>query len=914
MESYITLDRTFCLLPSNATYKDDGEPNITTVLSEYDLAKFLSNARAKNIIVLLDVCHSGGAGDVLSHLQSEFKYDKSIHVIGAARRDSLTNESSKLKHGIFTDALSKAFSAKPIGTSVWLTITQITGSVNNFIQAYQRSKRDDVRPIDITYHGNPDLRLVKNPHYSPASKKFATEVEQLLELRSYRRVETRIPREAPPNFYLANIDAGFDTEKVGIIPFYNEVMVLEDDEAEKIAQFVVTQIREGYMDRGMMVIAQNEASGVSGQYKTGSLTIKTLQYIQGNLINFQRYLQRLQKEYKQPDSEDNPPLAEIYVPLNAVPYGGTKGVDIEQEVKRWLSDSSPTSTRLALLADYGSGKSTFCRHLAAIMAEEYLDEKENAGFSGARIPLLIPLRDFSQYPFDLKSYLIKYLVEYYQIESTNSEALMKMAEVGRLLFLFDGFDEMASKATADTLKANIAQLEQLAIDRNKVLVTTRQEHFMNMAEEQDVFQKYKRFTLQPFNDLQIQSYLQKRVPFIKTNEGEPLQDWTYYQQQIDKIPTLNDLRHRPVLLEMIVKTLPDLLRGGQVLNSANLYRLYINKELDRRTSQSRRRDHIGRQERFEIMERIALEFYQKNSIGLSSTQIHAITYDLLTAEQQKEVEVWLRDIVTRSLLSRKDNTYWFSHESFMEYLLACRLAQDITQGKKELFRLKVISKAIRDFLLELEEDRIQAENNTENIPFNQVSFQKATLIRWFKEGPQDPIVSSNIFTLLVRMLSSEEVGKLPLQAANLTEADLAGIHLQQVQFEGTILENANLEGAHLEGANLRRANLRGARLERANLKGANLRNARLERVNLREAQLQGAKLDAANLTDANLEKADLQKAELFNTRLKRANLKEANLEGADLRGADLQDADLQKAELSNTCREGANLKGTLLEK
>ena len=793
--------QTFCLLPSDAVLEKNGKLNNTKILDEHDLAKLLSDASVKNIILLLDVCYSGGAGNVLPHLHLQLKPDVSIYIVGAARRDHVAIQSSKLKHGIFTDALLKAFSEKPTGANEWLTITQITSSVHNVIQSYQRSEYNDVQLIDITYHVvNPNLPLVKNPHYSPASKKFAREVEQLLELRSYRRVETRIPREAPPNFYLTSLDAGFDTEKVGIIPFYNEVMVLEDDEAEKIAQFVVTQIREGYMDRGMMVIAQNEASGVSGQYKTGSLTIKTLQYIQGNLINFQRYLQRLQKEYKQPDSEDNPPLAEIYVPLNAVPYGGTKGVDIEQEVKRWLSDSSPTSTRLAILADYGSGKSTFCRHLAAIMAQEYLGEKENVGFSGARIPLLIPLRDFSEYPFDLKSYLIRYLVEYYQIESTNSEALMKMAEVGRLLFLFDGFDEMASKATADTLKANIAQIEQLAIARNKVLVTTRQEHFMNMAEEQDVFQKYKRFSLQPFNDLQIQSYLQKRVPFIKTNEGEPLQDWTYYQQQIDKIPNLNVLRHRPVLLEMIVKTLPDLLRGGQILNSANLYRLYINKELDRRTSQSRHRDHIGRQERFEIMERIALEFYQKNSIGLSSTQIHAITYSLLTAEQQKEVEVWLRDIVTRSLLSRKDNTYWFSHESFMEYLLAYRLAKDITQGKKELFRLKVISKAIRDFLLELEEGRIQTENNTENVPFNQVSFQKATLIRWFKEGPQDPIISSNIFTLLVRMLSSEEIGKLPLQAANLTEADLAGIHLQQVQFEGTTLENADLEGANLEGA------------------------------------------------------------------------------------------------------------------
>ena len=834
------------------------------------LQNLLSGASVKNIILLLDVCYSGGAGNVLSHLQLQLRHDVSIYVVGAARRDRVAMQSSKLKHGIFTDALLKAFWERPTGTNEWLTITQITSSVHNVIQSYQRSEHYDVQPIDITYHVvNPNLPLVKDPRYS-----FVRKVEQLLELCSYERVEdTRIPQEAPPNFYLTNVKAGLDTLKVGIIPCYNKVEVQEDEGAEETAQFVEKKIEEGYIDLAMMVLAQ-EASSILHKYDTRRLKIRTIQYIQRNLLSFQKHLRLLQERREKPDPQGNPPLAEIYVPLKAVRHATSPiEVDIEQEVKRWLSDSSPTSTRLVILADYGYGKSTFCQYLAAVMAKEYLDETESAELSSTRIPLLIPLRDLSESPLDFQSYLVdSYLRKVCLIEHANIKALMKMAEVGGLLFIFDGFDEMASKVTVETLKANISQIEQLSRGQSKVLLTTRREYFMDLAEEQDIFQKDQCFYLQPFDESQIQLFLQKHVRFLKANHGEPQYDWADYQQKINGV-------NRPKLPEILIKTFLDYLREGVVVNRAIIYHLYINKEIDRQLLLSSLHDHVGREKRFEIMEQISLEFYQTDSADLSSQRILDAIGGLLTAEQQQEIEDWLRNIVSRSLLSRKDNTYWFSHESFMEYLLACRLARDITHGKKELFRLKGISKAILNFLLELEEGSVQAANNTENVPFNQVSFQKATLVRWFEDRPQDRTISSNVFSLLVRILPREEIVKLSLQDVNLTGVDLSNVQLQDAQFDGTRLEGANLEGANLERTNLKGANLRGSRLEGTNLKGANLRAAHLERANLRGAQLRGAQLDGANLRDADLEDADLKDASHFGIRSEGANLKGTILEG-----------------------------------
>ena len=58
---------------------------------------------------------------------------------------------------------------------------------------------------------------------------------------------------------------------------------------------------------------------------------------------------------------------------------------------------------------------------------------------------------------------------------------------------------------------------------------------------------------------------------------------------------------------------------------------------------------------------------------------------------------------------------------------------------------------------------------------------------------------------------------------------------------GCDLSNAELAGAHLENADVHDANLSGAMLYRANLKGANLSGARLAGADLKGANLSGAR-------------------------------------------------------------------------
>ncbi len=692
---------TFYLLPSNANL-EDAFPKKTTIIDIHDLAKTLSDAKVKNIIFLLDACYSGGAGYILKSLNFDlnFSSDTNVFIIGAARHDQATFQSSSLKHGIFTHCLLKACEQKPRRSDGWLTISEIRSFITEEIKSH--NTENPLQFQEMSASVNPNLLVVKNPRYSAQNLEFYQQVKKLLMLMKYEPADTEEFKDAPPGFYIAEINAGIEPLRAGIIPYYNQVEALTPKEAEKLAIYVKEQIKLGNLDQGILVTMldiSNEAKQILSSHGGRSLVVKTYDGIWKNLIDFKKYLQELIYNYEYQVKEDKEiPLAHVYIPLKAerrsydfehyqfatketpttrkfkTSFHTTWKGDLEEMVKQWLSN--PTASRLALLADYGSGKTTFCQHMAAFLSKNSLEGKENGSYEN-RIPLLIPLLEFAKAPFDLEIYLMTYLQRHCKVDHPNFNTLMKMAEAGLFLFMLDGFDEMASRANSDTVQQNMALFEQLAnVPKNKVLLTTRPEYFMNLSQEMKVLHAYDCLYLQPFSKEQTDLYLQKRINSAKYHPADTIQDWRYFRQMIDEIHDLSDLSHRPVLLEMIIKTLPNLVAEKKVIDRPNLYQQYLEGEIERQQLLKQRRDlQISRQKRLAIMEQIALKLYLTDKIELTSNQILEVSKELLTSEQLGEMEGSLREILTCSFLIRSGDRYRFSHQSFLEYLVACRLAK-----------------------------------------------------------------------------------------------------------------------------------------------------------------------------------------------------------------------------------------------
>ena len=121
--------------------------------------------------------------------------------------------------------------------------------------------------------------------------------------------------------------------------------------------------------------------------------------------------------------------------------------------------------------------------------------------------------------------------------------------------------------------------------------------------------------------------------------------------------------------------------------------------------------------------------------------------------------------------------------------------------------------------------------------------------QWRRENPQ-------IMPMLAGVHLSGSFNGYDFSYANFTQANLAGVHMQDANFHQAILAKANLTDAHLERANFCRADLYETKLQGARLTGANLQGVQLARTNLQCAKLRGSTVYGATCWDPMGEPAD----------------------------------------------------------
>lgn len=156
------IDNTFCLLPSDATLQGNGMLEQTTLIGINDIARWLSRARTQNVVMLLDVCHSGGAGVALQHFKLDLSAGPNYFIIGAARQDQVTRQSSLMQHGLFTHCLLRAFEQPPTKDG-WLTVSQIHNFVSEEIPWFAKNQLTQIQSWSVSV--NPNLPLLRNPGY-----------------------------------------------------------------------------------------------------------------------------------------------------------------------------------------------------------------------------------------------------------------------------------------------------------------------------------------------------------------------------------------------------------------------------------------------------------------------------------------------------------------------------------------------------------------------------------------------------------------------------------------------------------------------------------------------------------------------------------------------------------------------------
>jgi WD40 repeat protein/3',5'-cyclic AMP phosphodiesterase CpdA len=553
------------------------------------------------------------------------------------------------------------------------------------------------------------------------------------------------------------------------------------------------------------------------------------------IIDFRSYIDR-QTRKLEADAVYPP---HVYVPQQFIYDVGRDrqlSDDACQTVLEWLRE--PLARFVLVLGDFGTGKTFLLHEVARRMPTDIPH----------LVPVLIELRALE------KAHTLLELVAQHLAASKESlidlEAFPYMLREGRIVLLFDGFDELAQRVTYDRAAEHFETLLQAAGGRAKVVVTSRTQHFESdqqvktaLFARAEALAGVRLARLQPFDEPHILQFLEKLL-----GNRDAANDRLAL---IRDIRDLLGLSHNPRMLGFIAKLPEEDLRAAQertgAITSADLYRLLIDRWL---TFEYERAQPRGSAPTLTIKERrlavtaVALCLWPKLERTMRLSELtdevrHAV--DKLT-EKQLDEKTAAHLIGSGTLLVRDEaGVFAFVHQSVMEWLVADDAARALNSGAQpKVLDLNKMTPLMADFFCDLagrDKARDWALGATTS-PATGVTYTKANaLLVLDRMG-----VRTETADLAGEDLRGRDFSGHSLTGANLARADLTEARLVDANLEGADLSETVLERADLTRANLVGANLVGAKAAGAKLLGADLRDATLSRTSLRYAKLTGAQI------------------------------------------------------------------------
>jgi predicted NACHT family NTPase len=359
-------------------------------------------------------------------------------------------------------------------------------------------------------------------------------------------------------------------------------------------------------------------------------------------------------------------------------YGEAEGW-IEGYIKQWLSDDS--KEHVSILGEFGTGKTWFSFHYAWDCLQAYKQAKDQ-GFERPRLPLVIALRDYNK-ALKVESVLSDLFFNKHDIR-LNSSVFDCLNQMGKLLIIFDGFDEMADKVDRQKMINNFWELARVVCPGSKVILTSRTEHFPHDRESRQLLNaelesstakltwgspRFELLELAKFNEAQIRQVLINEVVDKGLNPN--------IVEKVMIRSELLDLVRRPVMTELIIEAMPEI-EAGKPVDMSRIYYYAIVRKMDRDIKAERTFTSLA--DKLYFLCEIAWEMLSKDRMTLNyrdfPDRIRQIFPQLVT--EAKDLDYWQYDMMGQTILIRNAyGDYTLAHRSLLEFLVAYKFAAEL---------------------------------------------------------------------------------------------------------------------------------------------------------------------------------------------------------------------------------------------
>jgi predicted NACHT family NTPase len=502
---------------------------------------------------------------------------------------------------------------------------------------------------------------------------------------------------------------------------------------------------------------------------------------------------------------------------------------IDGYIDVWLDD--PAKEHISILGEFGTGKTWFAFHYAWVALQRYLDAKRR-GVERPRLPLVITLRDFAK-AINVENVLAGFFFTQHNIR-LNSEVFDQLNRMGKLLLIFDGFDEMAAKVDRQQMINNFWELAKVVVPGAKVILTCRTEHFPEAKEGRALLNaelqastkqltgetpQFEVLELDKFNDEQIRQVLLQQALSATVEE-------------VMGNPQLLDLARRPVMTELILEALPDI-EAGKPVDMSRVYLYAVRRKMERDIKSDRTFTSLADK----------LYFLCELSWEMLSTDQMSLNYRLFPdrirrlfsgmVQEQKDLDHWHYDMMAQTMLIRNaSGDYTPAHRSLLEFFVAYKFAAELgilAEDFTEIARLQSFVDGGTESV-----DYTWSDYFSRQLDDSGHSVAIAPLRRFVSEQLEKlretfglkPLTKA-VMDLLVPMVDFEEKEKI-IQVIEGTrgrcedEVGYVGGNTATlaVKVDKRALEGRDLSGSLIKGADFSNASLRGINLTQANLNGS----------------------------------------------------------------------------------------------
>ncbi|MEH2206789.1 MAG: NACHT domain-containing protein [Nostoc sp.] len=499
---------------------------------------------------------------------------------------------------------------------------------------------------------------------------------------------------------------------------------------------------------------------------------------------------------------------------------------IDGYIDRWLDD--PAKEHISILGEFGTGKTWFALHYAWVTLQRYRDAQKR-GTELPRLPLVIPLRDYAK-AVSIESLFSEFFFRQHKIPIPHYDAFVQLNLMGKLLLIFDGFDEMAARVDQQEMINNFWELAKVVVPGAKVILTCRTEYFPEAKEVKALLNAELQASTanltadQPqFEVLELEKFNNDQIQQILSYFAE-----TTVVKRIMRNPKLLDLARRPVMTELILEALPEI-EADKPVDMSRVYLYAVRRKMEQDIKAERTFTSLA--DKLYFLCELSWEMLFTNQMSLNYRLFPERIRRLFSSvAQEQNLDYWHHDMMGQTMLIRNvDGDYTPSHRSLLEFFVAYKFAAELGVLASDFTELAQKQSCLNEskipenytwssyFLRQLDE----TENYFEIPPLRGFRREPLEKLRdTFGKVPLTKVMTDLLLSMIdietketiieliesTRGKSEEEVGYVGGNAATLV-VKLDKVGLKSRDLSRTVVLGADFTKASLCGVNFTQANL-----------------------------------------------------------------------------------------------------------